>query len=80
MSRRRAPPGRTPCPMGLRRDSSSRGCASRSRITLSPAHGFSYWDAAIIAAARALGCGAIYTEDLSHGRTVEGVAIVNPFR
>jgi len=44
------------------------------------AHGFSYWDSAIIAAARALGCRELYTEDLSHGREVEGVIIVNPFR
>jgi predicted nucleic acid-binding protein len=43
-------------------------------------HGFSYWDSAIIAAARALGCSELYTEDLSHGRDVLGVRIVNPFR
>jgi len=43
-------------------------------------HGFSYWDSAIIAAARALGCDRLYTEDLGHGRVVDGVAIVNPFR
>jgi predicted nucleic acid-binding protein len=44
------------------------------------AHRFSYWDSAIIAAARALGCRELYTEDLSHGRQVEGIAIINPFR
>jgi predicted nucleic acid-binding protein len=43
-------------------------------------HRFSYWDSAIIAAARALGCDTLYTEDLSHGRDVEGLRIVNPFR
>lgn len=43
-------------------------------------HRFSYWDCAIIAAARALGCEELYTEDMSHGREVEGVLIVNPFR
>ena len=43
-------------------------------------HRFSYWDSAIIAAAHALGCDKLLTEDLSHGRIVEGVAIVNPFR
>jgi len=42
-------------------------------------HGFSYWDSAIIAAARALGCGELLTEDLQHGRIVEGVHIINPF-
>jgi predicted nucleic acid-binding protein len=43
-------------------------------------HRFSYWDCAIIAAARALGCRELYTGDMSHGREVEGVLIVNPFR
>jgi predicted nucleic acid-binding protein len=43
-------------------------------------HGFSYWDSAIIAAARALGCRELYTEDMDHGREIEGVAIINPFR
>jgi predicted nucleic acid-binding protein len=43
-------------------------------------HHFSYWDAAIIAAARALGCRELYTEDMSHGRQIAGVLIINPFR
>ena len=43
-------------------------------------HRFSYWDCAIIAAAQALGCRELYSEDMSHGRQVEGVLIVNPFR
>jgi predicted nucleic acid-binding protein len=38
-----------------------------------------YWDAAIIAAARALGAGVLYSEDLSHGQEYEGVKVVNPF-
>jgi predicted nucleic acid-binding protein len=42
-------------------------------------HGFSYWDSAIVAAARALGCRTLYSEDMTHGRDVEGVVIVNPF-
>jgi len=41
---------------------------------------FSYWDSAIIAAACALGCNELMTEDLSSGRVVEGVRIINPFR
>jgi predicted nucleic acid-binding protein len=41
---------------------------------------FSYWDAAIVAAARALGCPEVVSEDMSHGRTVAGVLITNPFR
>lgn len=49
-------------------------------LEIMAAHGFSYWDCAIIAAARALGCRELYTEDMSHGREIEGVLIVNPFR
>jgi predicted nucleic acid-binding protein len=49
-------------------------------LEIRAAHGFSYWDSAIITAARALGCRELYTEDLSHGREVEGVTIINPFR
>jgi predicted nucleic acid-binding protein len=44
------------------------------------AFGFSYWDSAIIAAARALGCRELYSEDMSHGREIDGVMIINPFR
>jgi predicted nucleic acid-binding protein len=40
----------------------------------------SYWDAAIIAAARALGCRKLYSEDMTHGHEVEGTTIINPFR
>jgi predicted nucleic acid-binding protein len=40
----------------------------------------SYWDAAIVAAARALGCHELLSEDMSHGREVEGILILDPFR
>lgn len=39
----------------------------------------SYWDAAIIAAAQELGCGILYSEDLSDGQHYGGVRVVNPF-
>ena len=39
----------------------------------------SYWDGAIIAAARVLGCEAIYTEDLNSGQHYGAVRAVNPF-
>lgn len=42
-------------------------------------HGFSYWDSAVIAAARSAGCSELFTEDLSNGQVVEGVRIINPF-
>lgn len=38
-----------------------------------------YWDAAILAAARAAGCGTVYTEDLNAGQDYDGVRVVNPF-
>lgn len=41
---------------------------------------FSYWDSAILAAARMLGCREIYSEDMAHGREIDGMMIVNPFR
>jgi predicted nucleic acid-binding protein len=42
--------------------------------------GFSYWDSAIIAAAHALGWRELYSEDMSHGREIDGVTIIDPFR
>jgi predicted nucleic acid-binding protein len=40
----------------------------------------SYWDAAIIEAARQLGCTEVLSEDLQHGQDFDGVRVVNPFR
>ena len=42
-------------------------------------YGLSYWDAAIVAAARALGCNELLSEDMSHGREIESITIINPF-
>jgi predicted nucleic acid-binding protein len=49
-------------------------------LEIKAAHGFSYWDSAIIAAARAVGCRELYTEDMTHGREVERIVVLNPFR
>jgi len=51
-----------------------------SALDIKARTGFSYWDAAIIAAARALDCDELLTEDLTHGRKIDGMRIVNPFR
>jgi predicted nucleic acid-binding protein len=51
-----------------------------SALEIKAMYEMSYWDAAIVAAARALGCRELLTEDMSHGREVEGVIIKNPFR
>ena len=40
----------------------------------------SYWDAAVIAASRALGCSELLTEDLTDGQDYDGVVVRNPFR
>jgi len=40
----------------------------------------SYWDSAIIAAARAGKCTEVLSEDLSDGQDYAGVKVVNPFR
>ena len=41
--------------------------------------GISYWDAAIIAAARQMGCTVVYSEDLNPGQVYDGVTVINPF-
>lgn len=40
----------------------------------------SYWDALIVAAARASGSDQLLTEDLQHGQDLGGVVVVDPFR
>jgi predicted nucleic acid-binding protein len=40
----------------------------------------SHWDASIIAAAAALGCLTVYSEDMGDGQAYGGVRVVNPFR
>jgi predicted nucleic acid-binding protein len=49
-------------------------------LDIKSVHRLSYWDAAIIAAAQAIGCRDVLSEDMSHGRQIEGILIVNPFR
>ena len=51
-----------------------------SALEIKAATRLSYWDAVIVSAARALGCTELLSEDMSHGRKVAGVTIVNPFR
>ena len=43
-------------------------------------HGLSFWDALIWAAAREAKVGVVLSEDFQHGREIEGVVFVNPFR
>ena len=39
----------------------------------------SYWDAAILAAAKTLGCEAVYSEDMSEQQDYDGLRVINPF-
>ena len=48
-------------------------------IDLHRLHGFSYWDAIVIRSASRSGCSILLTEDMQHGREIDGVRIVNPF-
>jgi predicted nucleic acid-binding protein len=49
-------------------------------LTIKVEFGLSYWDAAIVAAARALGSEDVISEDMTHGRRIGGVVITNPFK
>jgi predicted nucleic acid-binding protein len=49
-------------------------------LEIRAAYGLSYWDSTIIAAAQALGCRELFSEDMAHGREIGGVRIINPFR
>jgi predicted nucleic acid-binding protein len=42
--------------------------------------GLSFWDALVWATARANGVTVIHTEDFAHGRVVDGVGFLDPFR
>ena len=41
--------------------------------------GISYWDAAIVTAAKQLGCQTLYSDDMNAGQNYDGVTVVNPF-
>ena len=49
-------------------------------IDLHRLHGFSFWDALVVRAAKQAGCSVLFSEDLQQQREIDGVRIVNPFR
>ncbi len=75
--------------MSRQRAWSSPSCASRWRnitrdvvlAALATRQRFqiSYWDAAILEAARSLGCDTVLSEDLGDGQDYAGVVVENPF-
>ena len=52
----------------------------RAAVASSGRFRISYWDAAIIEAARMAGCHTVLSEDLSDGQSYGGVRVRNPFR
>ena len=50
-----------------------------SARALAADHGLSFYDALIVAAAIEAGCDTLFSEDMQHGRSIGGLAIVNPF-
>jgi len=48
-------------------------------IDLHRLHGFSFWDALILRAAKQAGCRVLLSEDMQAAREIDGIAIVNPF-
>ena len=51
----------------------------RIAVEVTERYGISYWDAAILAAADALGARTLYSEDLYDGQQYGRVRVINPF-
>jgi len=54
--------------------------AMRNALATAQRWQISYWDAAIVEAARQAGCPTVLSEDLQHGMDFAGVRVTNPFR
>lgn len=52
----------------------------RAALATRDRFGISYWDAAVLEAARALGCSVVLSEDLDDATDYEGIRVENPFR
>ena len=48
-------------------------------VDLHRLHQLSIWDALIVRSALASGCRVLYTEDLQHGQTFDGLEVIDPF-
>jgi len=49
-------------------------------IDLHRLHGFSFWDALVLRAAKQAGCSVVFSEDMQNARAIDGLQIVNPFK
>ena len=52
----------------------------RASLEAKERYGISYWDAAILEAARSLGCRMVLSDDLNDRQDYDGVKVENPFR
>ena len=48
--------------------------------TVQDRYGLSWWDSLVASAAQVAGCAWLLTEDLQHGRVLDEVTVVDPFR
>jgi len=51
-----------------------------SALQLYSQHSFSWYDSLIVAAAQQIECSTLYSEDMQHGRRLDGLRIEDPFR
>jgi predicted nucleic acid-binding protein len=51
----------------------------QTALTICRRFRLSYWDSAVLAAAKACGCDRLLSEDLSTERDYDGLRVVNPF-
>lgn len=51
----------------------------RAALETAKRYRISYWDAAVVEAARAIGCTLVFSEDLADGQNYGGVRVKNPF-
>lgn len=49
-------------------------------IDLHRLHGFSFWDALVLRAAKQAGCSVLFSEDMQDAREIDGLQIINPFQ
>lgn len=48
-------------------------------IAISRTRVLSFWDSLVVCSASMAGCARLLSEDMQHGREIEGVTIVNPY-
>lgn len=50
-----------------------------SAIDIHRLHGLSFWDSMIVRSAKQAECRILFSEDMQHGRVIDGLQITNPF-